>query len=118
MATPQTQSRWSAHTTAWLLMLALLACLTLPMLTRRGMFIDGIFFAAVSRNLAAGIGDTWHLQYSETFMRQFREHPRRWASCLSRGGFACWATTFGSRDFTRSAWPSFPAVSSFCCGGS
>ena len=75
MATSESKPRRSAHTTAWLLLLAFLACLTLPMLTRRGMFIDGIFFAAVSRNLAVGIGDAWHLQYSETFMTQFREHP-------------------------------------------
>lgn len=75
VATPETKVCYNSNTTAWLLVLALILCMTLPMLTRRGMFIDGIFFATISRNLAVRIGSVWDLQYSETFMAHFREHP-------------------------------------------
>jgi 4-amino-4-deoxy-L-arabinose transferase-like glycosyltransferase len=40
-----------------------------------GMFLDGIIYAAVSRNLSLGIGDYWHLKLSETIFSQFYEHP-------------------------------------------
>ena len=65
----------SFHTTAWTLLGAFLFVLLVPWLFRRGMFWDGVVYGAISRNLAAGIGDAWHPMVTSTFLRHFREQP-------------------------------------------
>lgn len=40
-----------------------------------GMFMDGTIYAAVSRNLAEGVGSLWALHFSEGLFPVFREHP-------------------------------------------
>jgi len=39
------------------------------------MFLDGVTYAAISRNLAAGQGSFWVPHYTETLYPQFFEHP-------------------------------------------
>jgi 4-amino-4-deoxy-L-arabinose transferase-like glycosyltransferase len=63
------------HTTAWTLIGAFLFVLFVPWLFRRGMFWDGVVYGAISRNLAAGIGDAWHPMVTSTFLRHIREQP-------------------------------------------
>jgi hypothetical protein len=55
---------------------ASLACiLVLPALFQDGMFADGILYAAVSKNLADGLGSFWHPHFSELAMQHFHEQP-------------------------------------------
>jgi len=64
-----------ARTLLLFVALALLLVLVLPRLTSRGMFFDGVTYAALSRNLAAGAGSFWKPFYTETIYPVFREHP-------------------------------------------
>ena len=54
------------HATAWLLILTFLCVLLFPVLLMRGMSLDGVIYATVSRNMAVGIGDVWHPAYTAT----------------------------------------------------
>lgn len=40
-----------------------------------GMFLDGLIYSTVSKNLANGIGTFWNPHFSSTFMSEFHEHP-------------------------------------------
>ena len=40
-----------------------------------GMFMDGLLYASVAKNLSNGIGSFWHLHLTNTFLPQFYEHP-------------------------------------------
>ena len=46
-----------------------------PSLFSKGMFMDGILYADISKNLAHGIGSFWDLKITETFYPHFHEHP-------------------------------------------
>jgi 4-amino-4-deoxy-L-arabinose transferase-like glycosyltransferase len=39
------------------------------------MFMDGLYYATIARNLAVQKGDIWHLFFSETVFHEFHEHP-------------------------------------------
>lgn len=39
------------------------------------MFLDGLMYAAIAKNLAMGQGEFWNLFYTDTFYTQFNEHP-------------------------------------------
>lgn len=49
--------------------------LTIPSLFSDGMFLDGLMYASISKNLAVGEGSFWNLHYTDTFYSQFNEHP-------------------------------------------
>jgi len=54
----------------------LLALLVMsPLLLAKGMFMDGLIYSCVALNLKEGIGDFWHLQFTQTLYAQFHEHP-------------------------------------------
>ena len=55
--------------------LLLAAFLLLPSVASVGMFMDGTIYAAVSRNLADGLGSPWALHFSEGLFPVFREQP-------------------------------------------
>jgi 4-amino-4-deoxy-L-arabinose transferase-like glycosyltransferase len=57
------------------LVIALFVIISAPLLFADGMFMDGTMYAAISRNLAQGIGTIWNLEFSTTYMTQFHEHP-------------------------------------------
>ena len=40
-----------------------------------GMFIDGLYYATIARNLSEGIGSLWFLHFTETSFNIFHEHP-------------------------------------------
>lgn len=46
-----------------------------PYLLAQGMFMDGVIYAAVAKNLAHGIGDFWTLHFMNTHFNPFYEHP-------------------------------------------
>jgi 4-amino-4-deoxy-L-arabinose transferase-like glycosyltransferase len=58
----------------WWLSIAIYAALVLPRLASRGMFRDGVLYAAISRNLATGIGGWWSPRYT-MHPSVFHEHP-------------------------------------------
>lgn len=59
----------------WIFTLAVFSALLLPVLVQEGMFLDGITYAAISKNLANGYGSFWFPQYTLTHFSQFHEHP-------------------------------------------
>ena len=58
-----------------LLTLAVFAAATLPRLAHRGMFVDGVTYASIARNLAQGQGSFWAPFYTATIYPRFHEHP-------------------------------------------
>ncbi|MDY0216477.1 MAG: glycosyltransferase family 39 protein [Bacteroidales bacterium] len=46
-----------------------------PHLFSSGMFMDGLMYAGISKNLANGIGSFWQPQFSQTMFPAFYEHP-------------------------------------------
>ena len=46
-----------------------------PTLWSDGMFMDGLYYAASSKNLANGLGDFWYLHHTDFSHPIFREHP-------------------------------------------
>ncbi len=59
----------------WLLTIAVASILLLPSLLQKGMFLDGITYGAISKNLANGIGYFTSPKYTDTLYPQFHEHP-------------------------------------------
>jgi len=59
----------------WLFTAAIFILLLLPSLLMKGMFMDGVIYGAVARNLSLGAGDFWHLKFSDTLLQPFHEHP-------------------------------------------
>lgn len=37
--------------------------------------MDGMIYGAVARNLSLGLGNFWHLKFSDTLLQPFHEHP-------------------------------------------
>jgi hypothetical protein len=59
----------------WLMSIALLLlCILLPLL-RQGMFLDGVVYAAIAKNLSLNHGSIWQPFYSATLFPTFYEHP-------------------------------------------
>lgn len=44
-------------------------------LVQHGMFIDGLTYVSIARNMAEGLGSFWKPFYSEALYEQFYEHP-------------------------------------------
>ncbi len=62
----------------WIFTLAVAIGLTLPFLIQEGMFMDGVLYSCVSRNLGHGIGSFWFPQFSELNvggLPSFHEQP-------------------------------------------
>ncbi len=58
-----------------ILTLTLFIGLLIPTLVQKGMFLDGITYAAISKNLATGYGQFWEPHYTKTLYPSFSEHP-------------------------------------------
>lgn len=58
-----------------LIVLALLITIFLPSLVHQGMFLDGITYSAISKNLASGIGSCFAPHYTKILFPSFYEHP-------------------------------------------
>jgi 4-amino-4-deoxy-L-arabinose transferase-like glycosyltransferase len=58
-----------------LLAIAAFVAATLPRLAHRGMFVDGVTYASIARNLADGRGSFWIPSYTATIYPEFHEHP-------------------------------------------
>lgn len=58
------------------------------------MFIDGVWYAVISRNLAEGNGSYWAPQFSQTIFSSFHEHP----------GFVFWIQSYFFKIIGDSFW--------------
>lgn len=63
------------NNTLILFTLALFALLLIPSLVQQGMFLDGVTYAGISRNLANGVGSWWEPHYTKVLYPEFHEHP-------------------------------------------
>ena len=59
----------------WMFSSALFILLVLMPLMRQGMFLDGVTYAAIAKNLSLNHGSIWQPFYSETCFPVFYEHP-------------------------------------------
>ncbi|KAB8033328.1 ArnT family glycosyltransferase [Fluviispira multicolorata] len=53
----------------------LIFVIVFPKLLGHGMFVDGVLYATVARNMSQGIGHFWQPHYTETMYTSFLEHP-------------------------------------------
>lgn len=60
---------------AFYLFVAALAVALTSVMWGEGMFMDGMMYADVARNMAEGNGTFWDMHFSETLYPQFHEHP-------------------------------------------
>ena len=58
------------------------------------MFIDGVWYAVIARNLAEGNGSYWFPQFSQTIFSNFHEHP----------GFVFWIQSYFFKILGDSFW--------------
>ena len=49
--------------------------LTSSHLLSKGMFMDGLIYGTISRNISVGDGSMWHLKFTNTLLKNFHEHP-------------------------------------------
>lgn len=61
--------------TPYIFVIALFAALISPYLLTRGMFMDGVIYAAISKNLAFDEGSFWSLKFMTEYFNPFYEHP-------------------------------------------
>lgn len=59
----------------WLVVCSTIILTVLSQLVQDGMFMDGMLYISVSKNLANGIGTFWHPHFSKTSMASFHEQP-------------------------------------------
>ena len=63
------------HAPYWVLPLAYAGIMMLPSLVSEGTFLDGLIYAVLARNLAAGLGSFWTPYFSASQYPQWYEHP-------------------------------------------
>lgn len=65
----------SNNTPFWLLLIGLFLILVSKSLLTEGMFLDGLTYACISRNMACGMGSFWNPYYTQTIGAAFHSHP-------------------------------------------
>ena len=65
----------SKNTPFWLLLIGLFLILVSKSLLTEGMFLDGVTYACISRNMACGLGSFWNPSYTQTIGHVFHSHP-------------------------------------------
>lgn len=59
----------------YIIIFGLFLIICAPTLWSKGMFMDGLYYATISRNLSEGIGSFWQLHFTATSYPIFYEHP-------------------------------------------
>ena len=59
----------------WGLTISFFIGLLVPILIQDGMFLDGVTYSSISKNLAHGIGSIWKPHYTKVLYPVFYEHP-------------------------------------------
>jgi 4-amino-4-deoxy-L-arabinose transferase-like glycosyltransferase len=65
----------SKHFPFYIFTIALFIIIVSPNLFSDGMFMDGILYAVISKNLANNVGAFWNLHLTSTLFSNFHEHP-------------------------------------------
>lgn len=78
----------------WLFTISAIMILTISDLIQDGVFMDGMLYISVAKNLADGMGTFWEPHFSKTVMTVFREQPP-----LYFGLLAVFFKIFGSGMF-------------------
>lgn len=65
----------SNNTPFWLLLIGIVLIRLSNSLLSEGMFVDGVTYASISRNMAEGQGTFWNPHYTQTLYPVFRQHP-------------------------------------------
>lgn len=76
-----------------------------PALLADGMFVDGLIYATISKNLSAGLGSFWHLHFTDSIFPVFSTHPP-----LSFGLESIFFKILGSSRFTEHSYSLLLAV--------
>ena len=63
------------NTPFWLLIIGVALILVGRNFFAEGMFLDGVVYACISRNMACGLGDFWNPHYTQTIGSVFHSHP-------------------------------------------
>lgn len=42
---------------------------------KEGLFMDGLYYASIARNLSEGDGSFWNLHFTKTLLNDFDQHP-------------------------------------------
>ena len=61
--------------TFYLIIFSLVFLVISPTFFTQGMFMDGLWYANISKNLSANVGSYWDLYFTNTLFSHFREHP-------------------------------------------
>jgi len=80
----------NSHLPFFLFVIALFLAMTGPRLFADGMFLDGLVYASISRNMAEGLGQFWSPHYTYGVFPEFYEHPP-----LAFGLQSAWFFLFG-----------------------
>ncbi len=62
-------------TYSYLLVFGLFLFATGHVLFSKYMFMDGLFYTTIARNISIGDCSLWHLKFTNTFFTEFHEHP-------------------------------------------
>ncbi len=76
--------------TLYALPLGIFLCIISPFLLSEGLFMDGLIYSTVSKNLSNGIGDFWNPHFTNYVAPVFRGHPP-----LAFGIQSIWFRIFG-----------------------
>ncbi len=65
----------SNNTPFWVFLIGIVLILLSNSLLTEGMFLDGVTYACISRNMAEGLGTFWNPHYTQTIGPVFHSHP-------------------------------------------
>lgn len=65
----------SKNTTYYVFIVGIFFLIISPMWLTKGMFLDGIYYASIARNLSLGDGSFWDLFYTKYLDSHFMSHP-------------------------------------------
>ncbi len=63
------------HKLGYIIAFSILILICAPTLFSEGMFLDGLTYSAISKNMANGLGSFWVPFYTEQLFPEFYEHP-------------------------------------------
>lgn len=100
--------RYNLHLIFYILVASIFLGFVAPDLFTDGMFMDGLMYAAISNNMAEGLGNFWKPFFSNGLFPEFYEHPP-----LALGLESLWFRIFGDSIFVER----FYSLSSFIVVG-
>lgn len=75
MKTDTKPDQTSQANVLWMFSAALFLVIVLPRLLGYGLFLDGLIYSSIARNLSESVGSLWKPYYTDTSFPVFYEHP-------------------------------------------